>query len=200
MATILLIAGRQANGPGLAGGSSYIAQLARRLQAGGLEPTVHRLQPTDLTAASAWLVKQPLSDYDLIVLQPDFGRLAAHKLRQQLSILLGHLYQVRSRTCLLTPLPQRGRSFRRTKQRAICLDVARNWGIPCFDTTGVLGPGEEFFQAGAREDLSAVAHELLGSELYEAVVGLTDPAGPPPALALPAEVPAWRRYFTPTWL
>jgi hypothetical protein len=200
MATILLIAGRQANGPGLLGGSSYIAQLARRLQADGLEPAVHMLQPPDLNEASAWLAKQPLSRYDLIVLQPDFGRLEAHKLRQQLSILLGHLHLVRSRTFLLTPLPQRGRSFRRNQQRTICLDVARNWSIPCFDTTGVLGPGEEFFQAGTQEDLSAVAHELLGSELYEAVVGLTDPAGPPPALMLPAEVPAWRRYFTPTWL
>ncbi len=200
MATILLIAGRQANGPGLPGGSSYMAQLTRRLQADGLEPVVYELQPPDLSEASMWLVNQPLSRYDLIVLQPDFGKLAFREVRQQLSILLGHLHQVRGRTCLLTPLPQRGRSFRRTQQRSICLDVARNWGIPCFDTTDILGAGDEFFQAGAQEDLSAVAHELLGSELYEVVVGLTSPDGPPPALVIPAEVPAWRRYFTPTWL
>lgn len=177
-----------------------MAQLTRRLRANGLESVVHLLCPRDLNEASAWLAEQPLRQYDLIMLQPDFGQLTAHKLRQQLSVLLGHLHPVRNRALLLTPLPQRGRSFRRIKQRTICLHVARSWGIPCFDTTGVLGRGEEFFQIGAQKDLSAVAHELLGSELYDAVVGLTDPAGPPPALVLPAGVPAWRRYFTPTWL
>ncbi|MBO0935583.1 hypothetical protein J2I47_03380 [Fibrella sp. HMF5335] len=199
MITILLIAGRQANGPGLAAGSSYIAQLTRRLQADGLEPVVHLFRPFNLDEVSAWLAKQPLMRYDLVIFQPDFGKLLARKLRQQLSVVLGHLHPVRNRTFLLTPLPQRNRYFRRIRQRTICLAVARVWGIPCFDTTDILGSGEEFFQADAREDLSAVAHELLGSELYQAYHGLHDPSGPSLAVVLPAEVPAWRRYFTAAW-
>ncbi|MBO0931301.1 hypothetical protein [Fibrella aquatilis] len=195
MISILLLGGRQASGPGLAAENSYIAQLTRRFRADGLQPTVHTFYPIDLKEAGNWLKLQPLALYDLVVLQPDFGSLSSGILRQQLSILLGHVHMVRHRTVLITPLPQRTRKRLRTKRRAICLGVARRWVIPCLDTSAVLQAGDEFFQVGTDENLSAVAHELLASELHDAYYNLLMADGQPSADDLPSEAPAWRRYF-----
>ena len=195
MITILLIGGRQASGPGLSAGAGYVAQLTRRFNADGRQAAVHTMHPADLKDASNWLKLQPLANYDLVLLQPDFGTLSASELRQQLSILLGHVHVVRHRTLLITPLPQRARKMLRNKRRAICLEVARSWVIPFLDTTDILQSGDEFFQPGADEDLSAVAHELFASELYEAYATLADNDRQPAAIDLPVETPAWRRYF-----
>lgn len=195
MLTILLLGGRQAQAPGLLPGAGYPAQLTRRFQADGLQPVLHVVLPTTLNQAGAWLKHQPLEPYDLILLQPNFDNLTGGELRQQLSVMLGHVQPVRHRTLLITPLPQRTNKSVRNKHKTICLEVARNWGIPCFDTTSVLQTGDEFFQAESPENLSAVAHELLGSELHEAYSSLTSLDSIPHSLIVHVEVPAWRRYF-----
>lgn len=188
---ILILGSTQACGPGLPTGKSYTAQFVRRLRA-GRHPVEIDYRPVGMAEASRLLAQLHLSDYDLILLQfdslldwlPDepVARLLMraklwlkrHRLAQ-LQPLRDHLVKIllqvrvhNRQVVLMSPLPHHKGLEQQLVQlmHAVYVQESREWQVPLFDVSQHLSGGDELFQTGSSEKLSAVAHELLGSELH----------------------------------
>lgn len=217
---VLVLGGKQAFGPGLACGQSFVGQLARRLRAEGGSVQIDQYGPLTLNEANTLLSGLRLHQYEVILLQFGeaelsalfraqrlswWGRLLAwgawllrgdhttpwRQLRHQLATVLMLVQPHRRHTLLLSPLPQRSPAPKRVQRmaRRLFLDEARLWAVPGVDVGTLLGTDTEFFQPGSATDLSALAHELLGSELHT-LISERDQAEP----SLPT-VSGWRRLF-----
>jgi hypothetical protein len=207
---ILLLGGIQAFGPGLANSKSYVAQLLRRLRADGHQVRLDQYGPLTLGEAGDLLAKLRLYQYDVILLQLGEADVEAvaytplhtlwlrlrrdratrlRQLRHQLATVLMLVQPFRHKTLLLSPLPQQTHSILHRLARYVFLDEARLWTVPSVDMNTVLESSPEFFQAGANENLSPLAHELLGSELHSLLNEYEQLPPPPP------DVPRWRRLF-----
>lgn len=188
---ILILGSTQACGPGLPTGKSYAAQFARRLRA-ARQPIEIDYRPVSMAEASRLLPKLRLSAYDLILLQFDspldwlpnkpVGRLMmraklclkGHRLAQLQTLrkqLVKVLLQVRvynRQVVLMSPLPHREALEQQLVQLmcAVYVQESREWQVPFFDVSQHLSGGYELFQTGSVDKLSAVAHELMGSELH----------------------------------
>ncbi|MEZ0541465.1 hypothetical protein [Fibrella arboris] len=191
MMNVLILGGAQACGPGLPNGKSYLDQFARRLRS-FRHPIQLDHRPVSLEEAVKLLPRLPLSDYDLILLQFDFSmewipakpldrlllhgliRLKGHQfsrlklLREQLVKVLLQVRVYNRQVVLMTPLPHRRGLERSLLQlaQAIYLQESREWQVTLFDVGQHLVGGDELFQDDSANRLSAVAHELLGSELH----------------------------------
>jgi hypothetical protein len=207
---ILLLGGKQAFGPGLDAGKSYVAQLLRRLRADGYAVQLDQYGPLTLGEASDLLAKLRLYRYDVILLQLGEADTEAviytplrklwlrlrrdratrlRQLRHQLATVLMLVQPYRHKTLLLSPLPQQTHSILHRLARYVFLDEARLWTVPSVDMDTVLESSQEFFQAKTDENLSPLAHELLGSELHSLINDYEQLPPPPP------DVPRWRRLF-----
>lgn len=83
--------------------------------------------------------------------------------------LLYYMQPCRHRLVLLTPFPhpQSVSHWLRMRGRDLFWKHARRTMIPVFDTTLVLGRGEEFFADEQQGNLSGVAGDLLGQSLFD---------------------------------
>ena len=189
---ILVLGGKQAFGPGHPPGSGYVAQLARRVRARGQAVALDHY-PVSLPEAIRLIPRLRLAAYDLILLQFDPpletvpasapARLALRlKLRvwgqrlgvwrafgQQLATVLVQVRAVRHQVVLLTPLPHRRgleQQMGQLAQQRVYAPQSNDCQIFLFDVGQHLTGGEETFQASSSHLLSAVAHEVLGSELH----------------------------------
>lgn len=188
---ILILGGTQACGPGLPTGKSYVAQFVRRLKS-GRHPIQIDQRSVSLAEAVLLLPQLRLAEYDLILLQFDapFDGLPAKPvsrlIRQGLFWLKGYrmaqldtlreqlikvLLQVRvhsRQVVLMSPLPHVGRLEQQLLQciQTIYVQESRQWQVPLFSVGDHLPGGDELFQDGSVDQLNAVAHELLGSELH----------------------------------
>ena len=188
---VLILGGAQASGPGLPNGKSYVAQFIRRLRV-NRQPVQVDHHFVNMAEAVRLLPRLPLADYDLILLQLDlsFGWLPAqpvHRLLMQGTFLLNGtrlsyvktlrgqlakvLLQVRvynRQVVLMSPLPhQRGLEQQLIRlARTVYVEESREWQVPLFDVSQRLSGGDELFLTGSSDKLSAVAHEVLGSELH----------------------------------
>ena len=188
---ILILGGRQACRPELSDGKSYVAQFARRLQAGG-QPVQIDCRFVSLSEAGGLLPRLRLAEYDLILLQFDLpvnwlpakpadrllmeiklclnGHRAArlNALRTQLAHVLLQVRVFNRQVVLLSPLPHR-RALEQwflARAEAVHAQESREWQVPFFNVRRHLPGGDELFQPGSDHHLSAVAHELLASELH----------------------------------
>ncbi|MBO0948752.1 SGNH/GDSL hydrolase family protein [Fibrella forsythiae] len=188
---VLILGGTQACGPGLPPGKSYMAQFVRRLRSSRHQVQVDN-HLVNMVEAVRLLPQLRLSDYDLILLQFDsplgwlpskpVGRLLMHarfwlkrdrleqakKHREQLVQVLLQVRVYNRQVVLMSPLPHRNeleQQFIRITQ-AIYAQESREWQVPLFDLSQHLQGGDELFQAGSSDKLSAVAHEVVGSELH----------------------------------
>ena len=188
---ILVLGGKQACGPGLPNGKGYLAQFLRRLNADRQSVQVD-YRPVSLYEATQLLPRLRLTAYDLIILQVDgpadwlpktaarrllmrgvlslYGQKLAHfrEVRSQLARILLQVQLYRRQVVLMSPLPHENSLEQQVGQltRTVYAQQSRDWHVPFFDVTRHLPGGDELFQAGASGQLSAVAHEVLGSELH----------------------------------
>lgn len=187
---ILILGGKQASGAGLPDGKSYVAQFVRRLRATRPVRVDHR--SVSLVEAGRVVRRLPLADYDLILLQFDLSVswlpntpirrlamraklwLAGHHLSQlrllrgQLADVLVQVRVVNRQVVLLSPLPQGRRLEQQFAELAevIYAHESTQWQVPLFPVSQNLSGGDELFQPESADTLSAVAHELLASELH----------------------------------
>ncbi len=188
---ILIVGGEQACGPGLPTGKSYVAQLIRRIRVARHSVQVDYRYMT-LAESSKLLPRLHLADYDLILLQFDLPlnelparpvsrilmrarllldtkRLTQMKiLREQLAKALLQVRVYNRQVVLMSPLPHSRGLEQQVIQIAhsVYVQESRDWQVPLFDVSQRLAGGNELFQTGSTDRLSAVAHELLGSELH----------------------------------
>ncbi|XWW44348.1 hypothetical protein JYG30_16420 [Fibrella sp. USSR17] len=188
---VLILGGKQACGPGLPDGKSYVAQFVRRLQAVRQSVKVD-FRAVTLTEANRLLPKLRLSEYDLILLQFDLPlnwlptepvrRLAMqalfklsgvriaplNSLRAQLADLLLQVRVFNRQVVILSPLPHTQRLEKQLLQLAnsVYSQACTEWQVPLFNVSQCLAGGDELFQVETADQLSAVAHELLASELH----------------------------------
>ena len=87
---------------------------------------------------------------------------------RQLALILLQVQMHRRQVVLLSPLPHKRAPEQQAVQLAtyLCRQQARDWQVPLFDVAQCLTGGDELFQPHADDRLSAVAHELLGSDLH----------------------------------
>jgi len=188
---VLILGGKQACGPGLPGGKGYIAQFVRRLQAARQSVRVD-YRPVSIVESNRLVARLQLADYDLILLQFDLPtdwlpatpvrRLAMRatlglsgtrlvqlkSLRYQLASLLMQVRVFNRQVVILSSLPHRRPLEQQLIQLAdsIYTQECTEWQVPLFNVSHYLSGGDELFQAGSADQLSAVAHELLASELH----------------------------------
>jgi hypothetical protein len=108
-----------------------------------------------------------LATLQLLSLMGRIGRV--NEVNEQLTDLLYYLQPYRRRLVLMTPLPhpQLVANWLRQKGQQLFWHHGRRNMIPVFDTTTVLGTGEEFFTTNQEGNLSPVAGDLLGQTLYD---------------------------------
>ena len=188
---VLVLSGKQACGPGLPAGKGYLAQLTKRLRGGKQAVQVHH-QSVSLPEAGRLLSRLCLTDYDLILLQFDLsvsglpvtpvGRLLRrgklwllghrgtywNELRTHLSNILLQVRVFNRRVVLISPLPHAGGLEQQLASLAgaVYAQASTEWEVPLFNVSHHLSGGEELFQSNVCGRLSAVAHELLASELH----------------------------------
>ncbi len=189
---ILILGGKQAFGPGLPPGRGYVAQLVRRVRAQGQTIAVDH-HPVSLAEAIALIPRLRLERYDLILLQFDQvplplpvmaparlalrlklrlggSRLAVWQpVRQQLATVLTQLRAYRHRVVLLGPLPHRQpleNQLAQLARRVVYAPLCHDCQVFLFDVSQHLTGSEAEFQSNSTNQLSAVAHEVLGSELH----------------------------------
>ena len=188
---ILVLGGKQTCGPGLPTGRGYLAQFLRRHRADRRSVQVD-YRPVTLAEATQLLPRLRLTVYDLIILQFDtplswlpktasrrllmrgtlglYGQKMAcfQDVRSQLSRVLLQVQLYRRQVVLMSPLPHAGRLEQQVGQltRTVYVQQSRDWQVPLFDVMAHLPGGDELFQADSPDHLSAVAHEVLGSELH----------------------------------
>ncbi len=178
------------------GSRGYVPQLVGKLQRVGWQVHIECHAPVDIHVALPLLQQLNLNRFDLILLElghsrlqrPDtfnassHGKLAALRLlaaigqigllrevEAQLANLVFYLQPYRRRLVLLTPLPHPNpvTNWLRRKGQALFRQYGRRHMIPVFDTTTVIGQGEEFFVDAQLGQLSSVAGDLLGQTLFE---------------------------------
>lgn len=188
---ILVLGGIQASGPGLPSGKSYMAQFIRRLKT-PRQPVQVDYYCVGLADAVDLIPQLQLAHYDLILVEiaPDLawlptstgrrlllrGKLAmrGHRLnslktmRRQLATLLLQVRVVHQQVVMLSPFPrEKGLERQVIRQiNSIWEQECRDLHIPYFNLDQHLQGGDELFLPDSPRRLSAVAHELVGSELH----------------------------------
>lgn len=91
------------------------------------------------------------------------------EIEAQLANLVYYLQPYRRRLVLLTPMPhpQPVTNWLRQRGQDLFVQYGRRHMIPVFDTTMVVGEGDEFFVDAYQGQLSPVAGDLLGQTLFE---------------------------------
>lgn len=188
---VLILSGAQACKLDVHAGKSYVAQFVRRL-GGGKSSVQVAHYVVDMPEAMQLLPRLHLASYDLILLQFDLplgwlpvrpisrlvmqGRLWLNgakllplkMLREQLAQIAVQVRVCNRQVVLLSPLPHRRGLERSVLKLAqmVYEQESRQWQVPLFDVSSHLSGGDELFQTGSPTKLSAVAHEVLGSELH----------------------------------
>ncbi|MEZ0486855.1 hypothetical protein [Fibrella aquatica] len=188
---ILVLGGKQAYKSEMPDSKSYLAQFARRIRKTG-NPVKIDHRPVALAEATQLIPQLQLSDYDLILLQFDLpldwlpitpvSRLGMRTtlwlrgmrflllkdVRRQLAQVLLQVRVCNRQVILITPFPNRRGLEQQLTQltHTVYVQESLEWQVPLFDVSKQLSCGDEFFRNGSMDQLSTVAHELLGSELH----------------------------------
>ncbi|TAE23829.1 MAG: hypothetical protein EAZ91_21280 [Cytophagales bacterium] len=178
------------DGPGTAISGGYVPRLIEQLQREGWQVHTESHAPLDLNVTLPLLQRLNLNRFDLVILQLGHSQLEMadtsrwplgwialllgqiglfRNVNAQLTDLLFYLQPFRRRLVMLTPLPhpQSVNQWLRNKGRDLFLKHGRRHMIPVFDTSVILGNGEEFFAQPTGDTLSPTAGDLLGQSLFD---------------------------------